>query len=353
MKKCLNCGAEILEGENFCKDCGTPVQNNIPEVNQGSSEGVVNPAPPTNTISQAQEGIKINQVETKVVPFDSELLDAYIGKNAEKIKNKKFSWCTLLFNFIYLFYRKMWLYGILVIIASLVINIVVYPYGGLFTLIGLIVFSFKIKGIYLKDAQDKINNLIKENPTKTKEEIKALCMKKGGTTIVPVIIYIILCIAVPLILTATMLPDIREKIEEEELRSNGIDKVGDLVYKVPSNMSPSKYNEKTSKSYSSNDDEYCYISLKANEGRIYENNPNVYLSKNTLFKNTDVAIFNQDATFNNLDFKYATVESESKTEYTYAIYNKDMIYSIHYFIYNDSKCDDIYKEILDSLEFEE
>ena len=208
MNKCTKCGAEILEGENFCKECGTPVSGASPQidpfniginsasntnVNQNNTQDVQmqttsassdnqkpvfeipNPVlqtesgqvknaqtAPTNAesnlsmqnaagtgqLSNNQESMHENIVtpgNTNVNEIDMELIDAYIGKNATGIKNKSFSWCTFLFSYIYLFYRKMWLYGVIVFLLSGAIPFLIFPYGILIVFIGIIVFAFKKK----------------------------------------------------------------------------------------------------------------------------------------------------------------------------------------------------------------
>ena len=80
---CPKCNFPIQSNDKFCQGCG----NKIVTMKEHS---------------QNRDNF-----------MDEELVNAYIGRNADKIRNKHFSFCTLLFGPFYIFYRKMWLYGVL------------------------------------------------------------------------------------------------------------------------------------------------------------------------------------------------------------------------------------------------
>lgn len=102
---------------------------------------------------------------------DEELVKAFIGNKYENIKNSSFSVPTILFGIFYLFYRKMYLYGFLMLLL------------GPFAFIGIIIFAIKFKDIYMKFVNKKINKIKLNNFNKSYEEIKNICSKKGGTSL--------------------------------------------------------------------------------------------------------------------------------------------------------------------------
>ena len=194
---CGNCGSNVNPGDMFCQNCGAGINNS-----KNSQNTIIN---------------------------DEVLVDAYIGKNIEELRKGNFSWCTFFFDVFYVFYRKMWLFGILYLLSYLVVfallivlivilvkqtneitfiqNYVKYYfiiYGGIsLTSLALrLIFSFKFKKSYLKHATKKVEQIKIRNMGKTNEEIKKACSKKGGTSIfgivlallLPVMLYLLLAI---------------------------------------------------------------------------------------------------------------------------------------------------------------
>ena len=121
MNNCPNCGSNTNPGDAFCNVCGTnlslPQNNSLnnPQVNNQIQNSVqiqgLQQMPSSNNTIGSQNDMEV-------------LVDAYIGKNADKIKNGKFSFCSFFFGVIYVFYRKMWSVGL----KWLVINIII---GGI------------------------------------------------------------------------------------------------------------------------------------------------------------------------------------------------------------------------------
>jgi len=149
---------------------------------------------------------------------DEELVNAYIGKNADKLK-KGFSWNTLIFGVLYVLYRKMWLLGLCWILINVGIKtmpvlldinlpsitqlfknfdwyewwqiaLVLLPY------IINIIMAFLFKKTYSKIVTKKVERIKLENNEKTPDELIQICNKKGGTTKLPVIILILIYIGI-------------------------------------------------------------------------------------------------------------------------------------------------------------
>lgn len=376
MNKCINCGAEIKPGENFCGDCGNPVnkppvENNI--VNQNNEQAATGveqtttpvqaapvtapaPAAPVPNASAEQAPNSVQASETEEEKIDEELLDAYIGKNINEIKNKSFSWCTFFFNSIYLLYRKMWLYGFGLLFGVLILDFFLPYIGGLATVGAIILFSIKFKEWYIKDAIEKIEQIKISNPGKTKEELKELCRKKGGTTIIPVIVYIVIIILIPIVLSFILLPIIRENIINGQLEANGKAKVDKLIYTIPSGYEIFSSSSDSYKSYRADLGDYntCYFSIMSNPADLYENDPEVYLNKNIYYKSTDEVNKDNNYLINSNRWLLITVEGEYKTDYYYAITHGDKIYNIEYDVENeDDPCKELNEKFLSSMEFED
>ena len=84
---CPSCGSPLNSNDKFCKVCGFNVQN-------------------------------INNNSTNI---NYELENAYMGSYSEKARSNKFSVTAFLFGVLAFFYRKMWLYGIIICFVTLII----------------------------------------------------------------------------------------------------------------------------------------------------------------------------------------------------------------------------------------
>lgn len=111
---------------------------------------------------------------------DEELLKAFVGNNYEKITTNAFNVAGFFFPSFYMFYRKMFLYGILAFLINIaIVNVVKLSTSMVFNLIvGLF-----INQLYLSYAKNKINKIKFKNSNKSFNEIKEICVSKGGTSI--------------------------------------------------------------------------------------------------------------------------------------------------------------------------
>ena len=97
------------------------------------------------------------------------LIDAYIGKKTDRLKNGGFSWCTFFFGTYYILYRKMWIFGIILWAIGLVIGNVVGTLEWLELIIDLIIgisaaCIFKEK--YLAYATKNVRKIKEKNANK-------------------------------------------------------------------------------------------------------------------------------------------------------------------------------------------
>ncbi len=165
---CPNCGFNINQGDLFCKSCGSRI--NYAQINQNDYRLVNNE--------------------------DIDLINAYIGPNANKLVNGGFSFCIFFFGAFYAFYRKMWLLGIGWILTNIIVNIFLPTFSTLIRFIIGIIIAIKFKEWYLDNAKNMVANIKKDNIDKSRDELLMICQLKGGTSLIPVVILILLYTAV-------------------------------------------------------------------------------------------------------------------------------------------------------------
>lgn len=207
---CPSCGSTVNIGDSFCGVCGTKltnvtinnmvnnqpsnmmniqsntdVNNSTNNYNQGVSAPINNSQKP---ISQnSTEFIKMNE------NYDvNQLIDAYIGKNANKFRQNKFSIWMFLFGMYYVVYRKMWLTGIGWFLINFIITLFLGPISSFLSFIVNIILCFNFNKMYLNHAQDEVSKIINSNPSLSSNALMINCSNKGGTSIAAVIILAII-----------------------------------------------------------------------------------------------------------------------------------------------------------------
>lgn len=207
---CKNCGKVLNQGELFCTNCGVKAENenNIfggNTLNQNISTQTMsnvnnldnsvnveqqtfaqpfvdNNATINNVYQQPQKNFQsiIQNHQDLNTDIDQELKKAYIGKNAEKIlKGHGGSAWLFLFGSTYLLYRKLYLYGFLYFLISLLLS-----YFNLFyvAFIIQIVLCFLFYKIYLNYVDKKVFYIKKSNPNLSFDDLKEKCRKQGGVS---------------------------------------------------------------------------------------------------------------------------------------------------------------------------
>ena len=140
-----------------------------------------------------------NQYQNQDFNNNEELLKSFIGNNYDKIVNSGFSLCGFFFGEFYYFYRKMYLYGFIIILLKIfllnavngLISIALYVLLGLFT-----------NKIYLNFANSKINKIKNKNPS---GDLSRICSAKGGTSIGMIFVALILDIVLLIIYVILMI----------------------------------------------------------------------------------------------------------------------------------------------------
>ena len=179
-------------------------QNTTPNnnfLNPAIENIVPQPAPSNEQLTNNSNVIiqqNINQTPSNDTSInDEELLKAFIGKNYDKITTKPFNFAGFFFTVFYMFYRKMFLYGTILAIAHMVILCIVNSI--IVTIIFIIAMGLLANKIYLYYSKKKIIKIKLQNPQKNINELKDICSKKGGTSILILILGILDVLAIIII----------------------------------------------------------------------------------------------------------------------------------------------------------
>lgn len=158
----------------------------------------------------SQESISLSSLRNNNSTFNNnyvnsnneELLKIFIGKNYEKITTRKFNFAGFFFSTFYLLYRKMFLYSVLVfLIDFLIINFI----NGFIAIAVNILVGLFVNKIYVSSAKKKVEKIKVKNFQKSSEEIKDMCLKKGGTSVGQIFGGMLVEIAISILIVFLML----------------------------------------------------------------------------------------------------------------------------------------------------
>ncbi|MEE3343341.1 MAG: zinc ribbon domain-containing protein [Bacilli bacterium] len=244
--KCPKCGEKMDSGETFCTKCGTKVITNNNQFNNPNKKnywfvpallfigfitcfivsiiiGII-ASPTGNNINPILNNISIiiyrlgmllglllipslfiilyisnkntpeekeelnDYINNKNNNIEDRLLAAYIGKNYQKISQKKVSIPAFLLSVFYILYRKLY-------IQSLIILAIILASAFLSTYISIIIFftisiisAIIFNKLYIKYSKKQIEKIKQQNSSASKEELIKKCQKNGGTNIIVMLI---------------------------------------------------------------------------------------------------------------------------------------------------------------------
>ena len=113
---------------------------------------------------------------------DEELLKAFVGDAYENFVNKKFNIGALLLGGVYCFYRKMMIYGAVIVAIYAVLSLSKI----IFTIVGIIinvVCCFMANKFYLEFAKKRVQQIKEENRGMTRAQLIDACKQDGGVSI--------------------------------------------------------------------------------------------------------------------------------------------------------------------------
>lgn len=132
---------------------------------------------------QVQQQVVQQQVQqpTAVLVDDNELQKEFIGTNFDSIMNKKFNIFAFLFTFVYYFYRKMYLYAIL--LTVLMIGLPLLTRSVIMYIILCVLVGILTNTIYKRFSMRKVQLFKEEVEDNNIDTIKELCRDEGNTSV--------------------------------------------------------------------------------------------------------------------------------------------------------------------------
>ena len=159
----------------------TPVSDTNQQNNMSVSDLM---APPVGEVNNSNQDINYNQyVEAKnnVVNNDS-LVRAFVGEKYDSFVNDKFNVGAFFFTLLYMLYRKMYLYALIYFVCLSALEAIAVKFFYSTIIINILCGLFMNK-VYLYFSNKKVESIKQANAGKSEEELKAICIKKGGTSI--------------------------------------------------------------------------------------------------------------------------------------------------------------------------
>ena len=385
--KCLKCGAYVYSSDKFCRSCGTTLTeencqygDNISNSKYDSTSCHGKQYDYSNTYSHTKKDSDTKYTQsyeyddkytidqskyayamTTDSGGDDKYVKAYIGQNYQSIKKMKFSFPALIFGPWYLLYRKVWGYAIAIIIISIAAQFLLTSDLKDFVNIIMNIFvACKFQSIYMKQAEDKVEQIKQQNLDKTTNELLDICRKKGGTsTKAPAIIIISALILIPIIAMYVYTNDTvdvenennNEIVEEVEEENN------EFTYTIPQGFIKAYgsgfYNRFE---YKVNNSIKC--NLTVDKTTLIRNYPDekTYLEKkmNIVANTTNQPIPVMSLNLNGKNWKYMNIETPQRSETMYAYKTDKEIYVIKTYDYKinnqaNTICKTKYNEFLNSV----
>lgn len=321
--------------------------------------------------------------------MENDLLKKFIGKNYEKITTRKFNIPGFFFGTFYMFYRKMYLYGILIFIINLIIDIL---FNNIFVglLINLLIALF-VNKIYVSFAKNKVNKIKNNNKDKNEEEIEKICKEQGGTSrlgiligfIIGILGYLILCVVffqmrmylaifnyfynpftrgINFYKSTTIDEDISDDVEDDYVPGvyNGMLLYdSDVVVKdefsieVPSVFTDNEYDYEYNYEYENKEEteeffKSCRFSMSA--VKDFTSSRDLINQMATYFKNENASSV-ENKTINNISWSIFSIKNDIGKTYYYANTKNNKVYILIYEVQtgSGSKCDEYLEEVINSV----
>ncbi len=147
--------------------------------------------------------------------MEEKLVLEYIGKNADKIINKKLNWpaaiLSVFFGPVWFFYRKSYLLGFILLyfmgIGFYYTGLGHFISWGLFIGIAIkfLAYLFFANTLYLLDVKRKVKNIMHSQIDMSEEQVIDVVREKGGTSRGALTIYIAINIIIKIALAAIVM----------------------------------------------------------------------------------------------------------------------------------------------------
>ena len=121
-----------------------------------------------------------NDIREQKPDFTDALIKDYIGQNSDKITSRVFNLSALFFNAFYLFYRKLFSYGILLSIIITVLSY--YTNAYIITLLISLACCFGFNPLYVMLVKKRVKKIQLEHPDAAYEQLREYVQDEGGTS---------------------------------------------------------------------------------------------------------------------------------------------------------------------------
>ncbi len=186
MNNCPNCNFP-LHGERVCPSCKAKLDN-------------------ANQIYK--------KTPERTVNANRDLTEAFVGKEYANFYDTSFSIWALVFGIFYVWYRKMYLlfFCWLTILATTMIlfyRIRIIPYT-IYVVMSIVMF-FIFNDMYARHVRRSVKKIKEKNKGKNQQDLMYICIKKGGTTKLPIVAAVLL----PIVLIIFVIPTINKNLNEQ------------------------------------------------------------------------------------------------------------------------------------------
>ena len=275
-----------------------------------------------------------------------ELVRSFVG---EKFKNfqKPFNVFALLFGGCYIFYRKMFLYGILTFILGLIIlNFIKIRFVYLLFRVAL---GFMFNKIYLDFAKRKVRKIKYIKSQESLEDIKAICATKGGTSTLQVVLGVLVDFVITLIISLLLVVFVGVSFISSIFKDGNYSRIDTSInirdyfaIGVPSVFLDESTDYEMKYTYSKDTGimDSCSIKLYAVKNA---ESPQKALNKLTNSRKKDYTIKN----INDLEWLYASEDAVNKIYY-YAVEKDNKVFVLEFEIEPnaDSSCNSYHDSIM-------
>lgn len=352
MRYCFRCGTKVEENTQFCPHCGANIKeelnryNYVPNKEKENQEKIF-------SSHEDQYQYSLNYSYGK----SDDLVEGYVGKNYEKIKNSHFSITTLLFGPIYFLYRKLYLYSFI----WFFVEAILLPTNIITAIIIRVLLAIGFSTIYLATVKKRVENLRLLNQNINRDLLINRCKIKGGTNkaILFIILFIIIIFAILVAIGSyEIYLDNYKDPETKPLNTAKKYQINDLSYTIPKNFEPSSYKTETYQSYHYyKDNKYCSITFESTDYLSMYDNIEDYINSNIYLSGKDKVSQLLTLPINNQVWSYKTIQDEYSQDTTYALQYKDHIYEIKTTDTLDpndiDSCKQEYQNILQSISYKE
>lgn len=357
---CPKCGSQVKQGEQFCSICGTTLSFSTNSQVECQTNLDMNKKELFVEVLDANQDKSSNSTE-----YEQQLIDAYIGKNANKLKNGSFSFMTFLLGVFYVLYRKMWLLGIIWYTLNLGISLFVPLVAIYFQIVLNLIISIQFKRLYRRHVNSSVAKLKLQNPGKSKEELRTICQKKGGTTILPIFLFIIGYVLL-LFITSFILDikpikskkPITPSLSQQKPSGTGNQStgtIGNLSITIPTILEKQDYSSSNYQTYElDTNGAHCALDLIVSDASSHTSLHD-YLESEMLIFEYDTNYGLKDQEINHHTWLTSIVEDQISgiKEYYYATEKAGKFYLVEFAHYLDKNkvCEFAHNTIVDSLIF--